>query len=125
MKFVVKGLSGVDFGDRVTFGFVEVEQHVIAEPFKIKLLAGVDHGIGTHEPRDEHFAETGHLLFPQNVVPHAWLSASMVPYFAAPCAEGFERIVGVVVAIVPPILVSHMPCRHIWVGAVAFGEFAA
>ena len=118
-------LVGADFGDRVTFGFVEVKQHVVAEPFKIKLLSGVDHGIGAHEPWDEHFVETGHLLSPERGAPRLVERADGAVLAAAPCAEGFERIVGVVVAIVPPVFVAHMPCRHIRVGAVAFGEFAA
>ena len=118
-------LVGADFGDRVAFGFVEVEEHVVAEPFEVELLAGVDHRVGAHEPWDEHFVEAVHLLAPEGGAPRLIERVDGAVLAAAPCAEGLERVVGVVLAVVPPVFVAHVPCGHIRVGAVPFGELAA
>ena len=72
-------LVGADFGDRVTFGLVEIEEHVVAEALEIKLLTGVDHGIGTHEPRNEHLVEAVHFLTPESGAPRL-VERAMVPY---------------------------------------------
>lgn len=118
-------LVGADFGDRVAFGLVEVEKHVVAESLEIELLTGVDHGIGAHEPWDEHFVEAVHFLTPESGAPRLVERADGAVLAFAPQAEGVERVVGVVIAIVPPVLVAHVPGGHVRVGAVAFGELAA
>lgn len=102
-------LVRADFGDRVAFGLVEVEKHVVAESLEIELLTGVDHGIGAHEPWDEHFVEVVHLLTPEGGAPRLVERVDGAVLAAAPCAEGLERIVGVVLAVVPAVFVAHMP----------------
>ena len=88
-------------------------------------MTGVDHGIGTHEPRNEHLVEAVHFLTPESGAPRLVERADGAVLAFAPQAEGVERVVGVVIAIVPPVLVAHVPGGHVRVGAVAFGELAA
>ena len=118
-------LVGADFGDCITFSLVEVEQHIVAEAFEIKLLTGVHHGIGTHEARDEHFVESVHFLTPEGSAPRLVEVFDGTVFAFAPQAESIERVVGVIVTVVPAVFVAHMPCGDVRVGAVAFGQFAA
>ena len=118
-------LVGADFGDCITFSLVEVEQHIVAEAFEIKLLTGVHHGIGTHEARDEHFVESVHFLTPEGSAPRFVEVFDGAIFTLAPQAECVERVVGVIVTVVPAVFVAHMPCGDVRVGAVTFGQFAA
>ena len=118
-------LVGADFGDGVAFGLIEVEQHIVAETLEIKLLTGVHHGVGAHETRDEHFVETVHFLTPEGGAPRLVEVFDGTVFAFAPQAEGIERVVGVIVTVVPAVFVAHMPCGDVRVGAVAFGQFAA
>ena len=118
-------LVGADFGDCVTFGLVEVKQHVVAETFEIKLLTGVHHGIGTHEAGDEHFVESVHFLTPEGSAPCLVEVFDGAVFTFAPQAECVERVVRVVITVVPAVFVAHMPCGDVRVGAVAFGQLAA
>ena len=118
-------LVGADFGDCITFSLVEVEQHIVAEAFEIKLLTGVHHGIGTHEARDEHFVESVHFLTPEGSAPRLVEVFDGAIFTLAPQAKCVERVVGIVVTVVPAVFVAHMPCGDVRVGAVTFGQLAA
>ena len=118
-------LIGADLGDGVAFGLVEVEQHIVAEPFEIQFLTRVHHGVGAHETRDEHLVEAVHLLPPERGAPGGVERFDGAVFALAPGAEGVERVVAVIVAVVPAVFVAHMPCGDIGVGAVAFGKLAA
>ncbi len=118
-------LVRADLRDRVALGLVEVEEHVVAESFKIEFLTGIHHGVGAHEPRDEHFVETVHLLAPERGSPRLVERRDGPVLAFAPFAESRQRVVGIVLAVVPSVFVAHMPCGDVWVGTVPFGEFAA
>ena len=116
-------LVGADFGDGVTLGLVEVEQHIVAESLEIQFLSGIDHAVGAHEARDEHFVEAVHLLPPEGGAPSRVERVDGAVFALTPLAEGGQGVVGVVFAVVPAIFVAHVPSRHIWIVAIAFGEF--
>ena len=118
-------LAGADRLDRVAFRLVEVEEHVVAEPLEVQLLGRVDHRVRAHVPRQRHLIERVHMLGPERRAPRLVQRVDRAVPLLAPHVERGERVVGVVVAVVPPVLVAHMPCGDIRVVLVVFGEFAA
>ena len=69
--------------------------------------------------------ETVHFLTPEGGAPRLVEVFDGAVFAFAPQAEGVERVVGVIVTVVPAVFVAHMPCGDVRVGAVAFGQFAA
>ena len=118
-------LAGADLLDSVTFGLVEVEQHVVAEPLIVELLRRVDHGIAAHVTRQQHLVETVHVLRPEGRAPRLVQRVDGTVLGLAPRAERGQGVVGVVVAVVPAVFVAHVPGGHIRVVLVVFGKFAA
>ena len=105
-------LVGADFFDGVAFGFVEVEQHVVAEPLVIQLLRRVDHGVAAHVTWQQHLVETVHVLRPEGRAPRLVQRVDGTVLGLAPRAERGQGVVGVVVAVVPAVFVAHVPCGH-------------
>ena len=118
-------LVGADLLDGVAFGFVEVEQHVVAEPLVIQLLRRVDHGVAAHVARQQHLVEAVHVLGPEGRAPRFVQRVDGPVFGLAPRAERGQGVVGVVVAVVPAVFVAHVPGGHIRVVLVVFGKFAA
>lgn len=65
----VPRLAGADCFDGVAFGLVEVEQHVVAEPFVIQLLGRVDHAVAAHVARQQHLGKAVDVLVPERRAP--------------------------------------------------------
>lgn len=115
-------LVWADRGDRIPLRTIAVEQRVIAEPFKIELLRRVHHRVRAHVPGQQHLLETAHLLRPERRAPSLIELPHRAVFALAPCAECAQSLVGVVMAIVPPILIAHMPRGHRRIVAIPFGE---
>ncbi len=56
MKFVVNGLSA-DFAMASRSACRSRAAYQAAESLEIQFLSGIDHAVGAHEARDEHFVE--------------------------------------------------------------------
>ena len=69
--------------------------------------------------------ESVHFLTPEGSAPCLVEVFDGAVFTFAPQAECVERVVGVVITVVPAVFVAHMPCGDVRVGAIAFGQLAA
>ena len=65
----VPRLAGADCFDGVAFGLVEVEQHVVAEPFVTQPLGRVDHAVAAHVAWQQHLGKAVDVLGPERLWP--------------------------------------------------------
>ena len=97
---------------------VEIEQHIVAEAFEIKLLRRVNHRVGAHVVGQLNLVEAAHFLRPEAGTPCFVERIDSAVLVLAPGNKGLRCVFRVVVAVIPPILIAHMPRRDRWIIAV-------